>query len=101
MLELILADGTTHPHTGTLQKVDREIDVKSGAITVEASFANPNKLLRPGLFAKVRTIAVTRPGVLVIPKKAVRELQGRQQVSSSVAWRSALWWESCRSSSQV
>jgi membrane fusion protein (multidrug efflux system) len=80
VLELVLADGTTHPHTGTLQKVDREIDVKSGAITVEASFPNPNKLLRPGLFAKVRTVAVTRPGVLVVPKKAVRELQGRQQV---------------------
>ncbi len=80
VLELILADGTTHPHTGVLQKVDRSIDVKSGAVTVEASFPNPNKLLRPGLFAKVRTVAVTRPGVLVVPKKAVREIQGRQQV---------------------
>ncbi len=79
-LELILADGTTHPHTGTVQKLDRGIDVKSGSVTVEAEFPNPNKLLRPGLFAKVRTVAVTRPGVLVVPKKAVREIQGRQQV---------------------
>ncbi len=80
ILELVLADGTTHPYTGTVQKLDRSIDVKSGAVTVEASFANPNKLLRPGLFAKVRTVAVTRPRVLVIPRKAVREIQGRQQV---------------------
>jgi membrane fusion protein (multidrug efflux system) len=79
-LELILADGTTHPHTGVAQKIDRGIDVKSGAVTVEASFPNPNRFLRPGLFAKVRTVAVTRPGVLVVPKKAVREIQGRQQV---------------------
>lgn len=80
VLELILADGTTHSHTGVAQKVDRSIDVKSGAVTVEAAFPNPNKFLRPGLFAKVRTVAVTRSGVLVVPKKAVREIQGRQQV---------------------
>jgi membrane fusion protein (multidrug efflux system) len=80
VLELILADGTTHPYTGVVQKLDRSIDVKSGAVTVEAAFPNPNKLLRPGLFAKVRTVAVTRSGVLVVPKKAVRELQGKQQV---------------------
>ncbi len=80
VLELILADGTKHPHAGAVQKIDRSIDVKSGSVMVEAAFPNPNKLLRPGFFAKVRTVAVTRSGVLVVPKKAVREIQGRQQV---------------------
>lgn len=79
-LELILADGSVHPHTGVVQKLDREIDIKSGAVTVEASFPNPNKILRPGLFAKVRTVAITRQGVLVIPRRCVRELQGKPQV---------------------
>lgn len=79
-LELILADGSVHPHRGELAHVDRNIDPQTGAINVEASFPNPTKLLRPGLFAKIRTVAETRKGVLVVPKRALKEIQGKFQV---------------------
>lgn len=61
-------------------KLDRGVDVNSGAITVEASFPNPQKILRPGLFAKIRTVAETRSNVVLIPRTAIRELQGTFQV---------------------
>jgi membrane fusion protein (multidrug efflux system) len=76
-LELILADKTVMPHRGTVVKIDRGVDPKSGAITIEAAFPNEDKFLRPGLFAKIRTIAETRRGALLIPKKAIKEVQGK------------------------
>jgi membrane fusion protein (multidrug efflux system) len=79
-LEMILADGSIVPDRGEVVKLDRGVDVNSGAITVEASFPNPQKILRPGLFAKIRTVAETRPNVLLIPRTAIRELQGTFQV---------------------
>jgi membrane fusion protein (multidrug efflux system) len=79
-LELILADGSVHPQPGQVVKVDRAIDAASGSITVEAEFANPGKFLRPGLFAKIRTVAETRKDVILVPSKAVKELQGTYQV---------------------
>jgi membrane fusion protein (multidrug efflux system) len=75
-LKLVLADGSTHPETGEVVKIDRGIDAASGAITVEAAFPNPGKLLRPGLFAKIQTVAETRHDVLMLPKKAIKEIQG-------------------------
>ena len=56
------------------------MDAQTGSINVEAAFANPTKLLRPGLFAKVRTVAETKQGVLVVAKRALKELQGKYQV---------------------
>lgn len=79
-LEMVLADGSTHPQRGEVVKVDRGVDANSGAIAVEASFPNPTKLLRPGLFAKIRTVAEVRQGVVVVPKDAVKEVQGTFQV---------------------
>jgi membrane fusion protein (multidrug efflux system) len=79
-LELILADGSVHPQRGEVVSLDRNVDAQTGSINVEAAFANPTKLLRPGLFAKVRTVAETRQGVLVVPKRALKELQGTYQV---------------------
>jgi membrane fusion protein (multidrug efflux system) len=79
-LELILADGSVHSQPGQVVKVDRAIDAASGGITVEAEFANPGKFLRPGLFAKIRTVAETRKDVILVPTKAVKELQGTYQV---------------------
>lgn len=75
-LKLVLADGSTHPESGEVVKIDRGIDATSGAITVEAAFPNPGKLLRPGLFAKIQTVAETRHDVLMVPKKAIKEIQG-------------------------
>jgi membrane fusion protein (multidrug efflux system) len=80
VLQLILADGSVHPELGELVSVDRNIDAQTGAITVEASFPNPTKRIRPGMFAKVKTIAETRKDVLVVPKRALKEMQGKYQV---------------------
>jgi membrane fusion protein (multidrug efflux system) len=79
-LELILADGSVHSQNGEVVKVDRAIDAASGGITVEAEFANPGKFLRPGLFAKIRTVAETRKDVILLPTKAIKEVQGTYQV---------------------
>jgi membrane fusion protein (multidrug efflux system) len=79
-LTLVLADGSVHPEPGEVVKVDRGIDVASGSITVEAAFPNPEKFLRPGLFAKVTTIAEVRQGVILVPKLAIKEIQGTYQV---------------------
>jgi membrane fusion protein (multidrug efflux system) len=80
VLQLILADGSVHPELGELVSVDRNIDAQTGAITAEASFPNPTKRIRPGMFAKIKTIAETRKDVLVVPKRALKELQGKYQV---------------------
>lgn len=78
-LELVLADGSVHPQRGEVVSLDRNVDAATGAINVEASFPNPTKILRPGLFAKVRTIAETRKGALLVPKRALKEIQGVYQ----------------------
>ena len=80
VLQLILADGSVHPELGELVSIDRNIDAQTGAITAEASFPNPTKRLRPGMFAKIKTVAETRKDVLVVPKRALKEIQGKYQV---------------------
>jgi membrane fusion protein (multidrug efflux system) len=80
VLQLILADGSVHSELGELVSVDRNIDAQTGAITAEASFPNPTKRIRPGMFAKIKTIAETRNDVLVVPKRALKEIQGKYQV---------------------
>jgi membrane fusion protein (multidrug efflux system) len=79
-LELILADGSVFPQRGKLAVVDRQIDPTTGTITLEALFPNPNNILRPGQFAKVRGAVDFRQGAVLIPQRAVRELQGLTQV---------------------
>lgn len=76
-LQLILADGSINPGTGRVVKLDRGIDVQSGSILAEAAFPNPGRILRPGLFAKVRTIAEVRKDAVLVPKRAIKEMQGR------------------------
>ncbi|HJT22461.1 MAG TPA: efflux RND transporter periplasmic adaptor subunit [Nitrospira sp.] len=80
-LELILADGSVYPHKGKASLPDRQIDVKTGTITIVAYFPNPGNVLRPGQYAKVRTVIEKLPGALVIPQRAVQELQGMYQVA--------------------
>jgi len=75
-LELILADGTIHPHKGRAVAASQAINQDTGTYTVEASFPNPSLLLLPGQFARVRARYEVLADVVVIPRKAVSELQG-------------------------
>ncbi len=75
-LELILVDGSIYGHKGKADFVGREVDPTTGAMLVQASFPNPEKLLRPGQFAKVKAeLYVVKEGILV-PQRCVAELQG-------------------------
>jgi membrane fusion protein (multidrug efflux system) len=80
-LYLILTDGTTFPYTGRLAIADRQVDVKTGTIKVAGLFKNPSNLLRPGQFGKVRAVIKTKKGALLVPQRAVTELQGSYQVA--------------------
>jgi membrane fusion protein (multidrug efflux system) len=80
-LELILANGNVFPHPGKVALADRQVDVKTGTITIVSYFPNPGSILRPGQFAKVRAAIETRRGALLIPQRAVQELQGQYQVA--------------------
>lgn len=79
-LELILADGSVFPHRGQVSFADRQVDAGTGTIRVAAFFPNPGNLLRPGQFAKVRAVLATQTGALLVPQRAVNEIQGRYQV---------------------
>jgi membrane fusion protein (multidrug efflux system) len=79
-LELILVDGSVYDHKGKPDFVDREVDSTTGAMLVQASFPNPEKLLRPGQFTRVRAMSrVVKDGILV-PQRCVMELQGLHNV---------------------
>jgi len=79
-LELILDDGSVYPHRGTVIVTDRQVDVRTGTMAVQGSFANPGNILRPGQYAKVRAAVETRKSALLVPQRAVNELQGTYQV---------------------
>ena len=79
--ELILADGTVYPHTGELFAKDNQVDVRTGSLRIAALFPNPGNILRPGQFARIRVLSETRPGALLVPQRAVSELQGANQVA--------------------
>src|SRR5713101_2672524 len=79
--DLILADGTVYPRKGTLLLTDRQVDVTTGSIRVVCAFPNPNNILRPGQFGRVRAAGETRNGALLVPQRAVTELQGSYQVA--------------------
>jgi RND family efflux transporter MFP subunit len=80
-LELILADGTVYPHNGDFYFADRQVDVRTGAIRVAGLFANPGNTLRPGQYGRVRTALRVQPGALLVPQRAVNELQGIYQIA--------------------
>lgn len=79
-LTLILGDGSPHIHTGAVVSIDRQIDAQTGTLAIEAAFPNPEKLVRPGQFARVKTSGDMVAGALLIPKRAIREIQGQYQV---------------------
>src|SRR6266702_3552565 len=80
-LELVLADGTTYPHTDTFFVADREVNAQTGAIRLAGLFPNPGNVLRPGQYGRVRAVTSQREGALLVPQRAVTELQGRYQVA--------------------
>ncbi|HEX8412197.1 MAG TPA: efflux RND transporter periplasmic adaptor subunit [Thermoanaerobaculia bacterium] len=80
-LELVLADGSVFPHKGRIALSGRDVDVKTGTITVVGTFPNPGNLLRPGQYAKVRATTDVRRGALLVPQRAVNEMQGISQVA--------------------
>jgi len=80
-LELVLADGTTYPHQGTFFVADREVNVQTGAIRLAGLFPNPGNVLRPGQYGRVRAVTSRHEGALLVPQRAVSELQGRYQVA--------------------
>jgi len=79
--DLILVDGSTWPEKGTFAFADRQVDPQTGTIRVAILFPNPNNVLRPGQFAKVRALMKTETGALMVPQRAVGELQGIYQVA--------------------
>ncbi len=79
--ELILADGSTWPQEGTFSFADRQVESQTGTIRVAILFPNPDNTLRPGQYAKVRALMQTEKGALLVPQRAVGELQGRHQVA--------------------
>ena len=81
-LELILADGSVFPHKGWVFFADRQVDENTGTIKVATLFPNPGNLLRPGQFAKVKALLETRQGALLVPQRAVNEIQGRYQLAA-------------------
>jgi len=80
-LQLILADGSVFPHKGHIALSGRDVDVKTGTITSIGLFPNPGNVLRPGQYAKVRAETSTQHAAIVVPQRAVNELQGLQQVA--------------------
>jgi membrane fusion protein, multidrug efflux system len=78
--ELVLSDGSVYPERGYLVLVDRAVDPQTGTLHADLAFKNPKRLLRPGLYAKVLYQTEVRAGALLVPQRAVMELQGQYSV---------------------
>jgi membrane fusion protein (multidrug efflux system) len=78
--ELILADGTIYEEKGTFDFVDRNVDATTGTILIQATFPNSHRILRPGMFAKVRVKMETLDNAILVPQRCVQELQGQYSV---------------------
>ena len=80
-LELVLADGSTYPQKGSFYYADRQVDQKTGAIRIAGLFPNPGNILRPGQYGRVRAVTATQTSALLVPQRAVTQLQGGYQVA--------------------
>lgn len=80
-LTLILANGNVYPEPGRFSAADRQVDLRTGTITIQALFPNPGNILRPGQYAKIRAITKMDKKALLVPQRAVEELQGSYQVA--------------------
>ncbi len=79
-ISLILSDDSTHPYKGKFDFINREVDAQTGAILVQATFPNPELILRPGQFARVKITMFEAKGALLVPQRTVTELQGQYSV---------------------
>lgn len=79
-LELILSDGSIYEHKGKVDFIDRGVDATTGSILIQGDFPNPNLILRPGLYAKVKVEKEVRKDALLIPQRCIMELQGKYSV---------------------
>lgn len=80
-LELMLSDGSTYAHSGKILFADRQVDQQTGTIRIAGEFPNPGNILRPGQYGRVRAVTQVRKGALLVPQRAVTELQGSYQVA--------------------
>ena len=80
-LELVLADGSVYPRKGKFFVADREVNVQTGTIRLAGLFSNPGNILRPGQYGRIRAVTEIRKGALLVPQRAVTELQGNYQVA--------------------
>jgi membrane fusion protein (multidrug efflux system) len=80
-LQLILADKSIHPYLGEASVIDNAIDPQTGTIMIVALFPNPEGIVRPGQFARVRASLEQARGAIVVPQRAISELQGTQYVA--------------------
>ncbi len=80
-LQLTLADGTVYPHEGRVYFADRQVDQNTGTIRIAGLFPNPGNILRPGGYGQVRACTDVRKDALLVPQRAVLELQGDYQVA--------------------
>jgi membrane fusion protein (multidrug efflux system) len=80
VLELMLEDGTIYPERGTVITINRQVDARTGTIAILGSFPNRGNLLRPGQYGKVRAAVEVRKEALLVPARALNDLQGSYQV---------------------
>jgi membrane fusion protein (multidrug efflux system) len=79
-VKLLLANGSEHPDKGKFVFIDRAVDDKTGTLRVRAEFPNAAKLLRPGMFARIRVDLGMRPNSILVPERGIAELQGKNFV---------------------
>jgi membrane fusion protein (multidrug efflux system) len=79
--DLVLADGSVHKYKGSLVFADRSVDPTTGTLGIEATFPNPDGLLRPGQYARLRAVIDEKPNAILVPQIAVQELQGTYSVA--------------------
>ena len=80
-VELLLADGTVHPQKGRLDAVERAVDATTGTLSLQFRFPNPGGLIRPGQYGRVRFVLETKKDALLVPQRAVQELQNLYNVT--------------------
>jgi len=78
--DLLLSDESKHPYTGSFRVLDRTVDPQTGTMKAQASFPNPGSYLKPGQFARVRVAVAERENAILVPQRAVQELQGAKTV---------------------
>ena len=80
-LKLVLSNGTTYPYTGQVSQIDHGLGAQTGTLSIKAVFQNPEGLLVPGMFTRVVSTGETKPGAILVPKRAVQEMLGKNFIT--------------------